>query len=411
MKKIVTLTALGACLISADAMASGFNLKEQSATALGNAFAGATAGAEDISYSYFNPAGLIRHKGTQVNMNATWVAPRSRAKSAYAKTPIGPSSSGYTGDIVDAAVIPATYISHQINEKLTAALSINTPYGMVTDYNRGWAGRFHGTYSKVLTVDVTPMMAYKVLDNLSIGAGLQIQYIRAHLKNSVATPFGEDYTSVKGDTVDIGYTLGALYDFNKSTRIGVGYRSQIKHKLKGDIDFSKMPMDQDVFASITTPANLTVGIYHDINDKWSVMAELGQTYWSSFEELRIEGTQGLRSVTEEKWKDTTFYSFGASYKLNEKWKLRAGFAFDQAAVGTTYRTPRIPDSDRRWYSAGVEYKMNENLTVNAGYTYIRADNGKVNLGSTSPHDRTRGTLSATYQNDVHIGGIGFNYNF
>ena len=62
MKKLLTLTAVGTVLVCSDALASGFNLKEQSAAAQGNAFAGATAGAEDISYSFFNPAGLTRHK-------------------------------------------------------------------------------------------------------------------------------------------------------------------------------------------------------------------------------------------------------------------------------------------------------------------------------------------------------------
>ena len=68
MKKLLTLTAVGTVLVCSDALASGFNLKEQSAAAQGNAFAGATAGAEDISYSFFNPAGLTRHKGTKISV-------------------------------------------------------------------------------------------------------------------------------------------------------------------------------------------------------------------------------------------------------------------------------------------------------------------------------------------------------
>lgn len=84
MKKLMTLTALGTLLVYSDALASGFNLKEQSAAAMGNAFAGATAGAEDISYSFFNPAGLTRHGGTKVSFGGTWIAPRSKAKRAIA---------------------------------------------------------------------------------------------------------------------------------------------------------------------------------------------------------------------------------------------------------------------------------------------------------------------------------------
>ena len=77
MKKLLTFTALGGILLATDASASGFNLKEQSIAAMGNAFAGATAGAEDVTYSYFNPAGLTRHAGVNFAGGATWIAPRS----------------------------------------------------------------------------------------------------------------------------------------------------------------------------------------------------------------------------------------------------------------------------------------------------------------------------------------------
>lgn len=79
MKKLLTLTALGTILMAADAMAAGFHLREQSAAAQGNAFAGATAGAENNSYAYFNVAGLTRHKGTQGNAGVTYIAPRAEA--------------------------------------------------------------------------------------------------------------------------------------------------------------------------------------------------------------------------------------------------------------------------------------------------------------------------------------------
>ena len=421
MKKLLTLTAIGTVLLCSNASASGFNLKEQSAAAQGNAFAGATAGAEDISYSYFNPAGLTRHKGTKMSFGGTWIAPRSRAKRAVANegTPLE-QTSGYTGDIVHAAVAPNFYLSHQFNDRWTGGLSLNVPYGMITKYNDLWAGRFHGTLSKVTTVTVTPMIAYKATDKLSLGAGFQMQYIKARLRNAVhynpQNPAAEDKASLEGDTFDMGYQLGALYELTPKTSFGIGYRSQIKHKLKGDIKFdgimgSVLGMNQDIGARLTTPANLTIGAYHDINDKWSVMAEFGRTYWSSFEELRIIGDKGLNNVTEEKWKDTTFYAIGASYQWDDQWKFRAGFAVDQSAVGQEYRTPRIPDSDRLWYAAGAEYKYNDKWTFNLGYTYIRAKKGKVKLNGSHEGDDTRGTLRADYENDIHILALSANYNF
>ena len=413
MKKLLCYTALGAVIMCSQANAAGFHLKEQSAAAQGNAFAGATAGAEDISYSFFNPAGLTRHKGTKTSFGATYIAPRAKAKTAHGSE----GQTDYIGDIVHTAVSPYFYFSHQLNNKWTAAISMNTPYGMITSYDDNWAGRFHGTKSDVKTLTLTPMMAYKATDKLSLGAGFQMQYIKAKLSNAQKIPLGEDHVKLQGDTFDIGYTLGALYEYSDRTRFGVGYRSQIKHKLKGDIEFDKLGamMNQDITARLTTPASLTFGAYHDINDQWSVMAEIGRVYWSSFDELRIRGNT-IDSLTEEKWKDTTSYAIGASYRVNDQWKLRAGFAIDSGAVGDEYRTPRIPEADRYWYSGGVEYGINEKTTLNVGYTYIRAEKGKVNLrgdhaGDVNGYGQSRGSINAKYENDVHILAVGLNYNF
>ena len=95
MKKILTLTALGTILLASNAMAAGFHLREQSAAAQGNAFAGATAGAENNSYAYFNAAGLTRHKGDQFTAGATYIA--SQAQATNIKNVGGiPGSSGGT---------------------------------------------------------------------------------------------------------------------------------------------------------------------------------------------------------------------------------------------------------------------------------------------------------------------------
>lgn len=176
MKKIVTLTALGVILAASQANAAGFHLREQSAAAQGNAFAGATAGAENNSYSYFNVAGLTRQKGTQVNLGGTYIAPEASAGNIR-------GVAGETGDvhnIVHAAIAPNGTISHQLNDEVTLGLALNVPFGMITKYDRNWAGSDHGLTSKVTTVTTTPMVAWKATDKLSIGAGLPIQYVKAH---------------------------------------------------------------------------------------------------------------------------------------------------------------------------------------------------------------------------------------
>ncbi len=416
MKKLLTYTALGTVLFAAQASASGFLLREQSVAALGNAFAGATAGAEDISYSFYNPAGITRHKGMHANLNGTAITGYVKGYDATSSSAPG-RFEDRMNHLVNRIILPSGYFTYQLNDQWTAGVTTSAPFGLVTDYSNGWSGANHGTLSDVATYNITPVMAYKANQNLSLAAGFQMQYIDAELRNGVghgSLPFYNN-AKLEGNTFDVGYVLGGMYEFNPSTRIGVGYRSEVKHKLKGDVKFDRsmiIPgvanmLDQRINARLTTPAMLSLGVYHDINEKWAVMAEAQKTYWSSFKDLTIIGNSGLFNVTHEHWKDVWFYSIGASYKVDDQWKLKVGLAYDQTPVSTAYRTPRVPDSDRIWHSIGAEYKYNENWTFNGGYTWIRAEKSTVNL----VNDASRGDLYARYKGNIHLFGFSVNYNF
>ena len=407
MKKLLTYTTLASVMAIANANAAGFHLREQSGAAMGNAFAGATAGAENNSYAYFNVAGLTRQKGTQLNVGGTYIAPEASASNI--KNVGGQGDESDVHNIVHAAVAPNMSYSHQINDKYTFGLGVNVPFGMITKYDARWAGADHGATSKVTAVTTTPMIAYKATDKLSLGAGLPIQYFKARLTSTGG--YGQIDTSLEGDSVDVGYQLGALYELDEKTRFGVNYRSEINHKLKGEIESKLAPVstyNQDITARIDTPAMLSVGAYHEINDKWAVMAEYQRVFWNSFDSIDIYGADTpFLSHTPENWEDANFYAIGTSYQIDDQWKLRLGLAYDDAAVKLDYRTPRIPDSRRIWYSTGLEYQYNENLTFDMGFTYIQAKEASIDI---APRGTSAG-VKADYENSVKMWGLSVNYKF
>ena len=288
-------------------------------------------------------------------------------------------------------------------------MALNVPFGMITKYDQDWPGSDHGITSKVMTATVTPMFAYKATDKLSLGAGLQMQYVKARLTGTFNG--GAVSTAMEGDAFDIGYQLGAMYEFNENTRVGVAYRSQVKHKLTGDLTAS-MPrpsLNQDIFAKLNTPEMLSMGVFHQINDKWSVMAEYQRVFWSSFKTLDIHGQEyPFLSSTKEHWRDTNFFAIGASYQIDHQWKWRLGLAYDQSAVRLQHRTPRIPDSDRIWYSTGLNYQYNDRLSFDLAYTYIKAHDAHLDTkltGNGGSH------VTAEYTNSVQLFGLSLNYKF
>lgn len=408
-------------------LAAGYALKEQSATAQGNAFAGATADAEDISYMFFNPAALARHGGFQAEAVASGIFAQSDAGNAsgvdLADNPISGTAGG---DAAVDALVPAFYASAQVSDQIFLGVGVNAPFGLKTTYDEQWIGRYHALTSQLQTININPTIAYRFNDWISIGAGLQAQHADARLTNAIdtgslaglpdgGTPNQDSFGEVEGDDWGFGYTLGVLIEPTDRTRVGFGFRSQVVHEIEGDADFVLSPSgegiraatgaftDTGATADVTTPSSVSFGVYHEATDRLALMGEFAWFDWSAFKELRIQFDNAAQtdSVTVEDWDDSLFGAIGATYLVNDALKLRAGLAFDESPIPEETRTPRIPDGDRYWVSIGASYAPAPWLEVSAGYTHIFVEDTEVRLDGTGA-DARRGSLSVDYDNQIDI---------
>lgn len=393
---IAGLTAPLLFLSPAGANAGGFAVKEQSTAAQGNSFAGATAGAEDVTYMFFNPAGLIRQKDNQTAIVLNYIAVQGETVNADAGV-LGESTSG---DAAVDALVPAAYAMWTISPDLKLGIGINSPFGLKTEYSQTWAGRYHAVESDMRTINVNPALAYRINDIFSIGAGLQIQHIDVTLSNMVNFGGGDLLAEITGDDWGFGANLGLLAELSDATRLGLGYRSRVKHTIKGDFTIGG-GLISDASADFTAPDMATAGIHHDINDQWAIMGELALTRWSSFDELRIVDSGGPISQTPEDWEDVWFLALGATWRPSENWAFRAGVGYDQAPIPDNRRTPRITDEDRILLSLGAQFQPSRNITIEAAYSHFFIKDGSVDLaaGYTAP---ALPALTADYENSVDI---------
>ncbi|MBF5096335.1 transporter [Azospirillum sp. INR13] len=414
--------------------AAGFALKEQSVSGQGTAFAGVTAGGNgDASSMYYNPATMGLVTGIEAVQTATGVIVKSKVESASATragrlggTAIGGNAS--PGDIAQDAIVPAGYFVYSINDDLKVGLSANGPWGLVTDYGDSWIGRYHGIRSDLRTYNFVPTVSYRINPMITIGGGVQIQYAKAKLSQSsdfgasrLGRPGALDVKSdVTGDDWGWGVSLGALIEPMKGTRIGIGYRSAVKHTLTGNISFTGLPPalagalpSQSANADLITPEIASIGLYHEVNDRWAVMADVQWTNWSRFKELRVNiANPALTSVTEEHWKDTWYYALGTSYKVTDKLTLRGGVAFDKSAVDVEFRTPRIPEQNRYWLSVGAGYQVTDSLRVDAAYSHVFVPKASVNLtDDLTGAEAGRGNLTAEYKNGIDLIGLQAKFTF
>ena len=431
---------------------------------MGKAYAGAAAVAEDASTVWFNPAGMSYLTDS--------LGGKSQVSNALnivvAKTDFTDKGSSVPASLGNARIegkrktsetivspIPGLYFVHPINDKLNFGLSVNGPFGSKTLYDEDWIGRYQATETDMKTYNFNPSLSWKANDKLSLGGGISAQYIDVKLGKSydtaaacrkVALQSGStatlDYCNSKypkaaqvdkdgqalvaGDDLSFGFNLGLLYQPTKLTRLGVSYRSQIKHDLEGKATYKNNKAfepiiaqleaagintftDRKIEASVKLPESISFSLVHKLNDRLELMGDFPWTGWSSFKELHVteKGTGNDVTKVHENWKDVTRVSLGANYKYNDKLVLRTGVAFDEEPIPSArYRTPRIPGNNRTWLSLGAGYKLNKKMGLDFGYSHLFLNKTAIDNPGENGY-----SVKGNYDSHVDIVSAQFNYTF
>ena len=439
-KLAIAVAIASASLVASQAFASGFQVREQSAKTLANALSNAAAGAEDVSFMAYNPAALGNIDGNQFAVGVAYIDADFELKDAEASSATGADyDNGGSRQGGESAVVPSFAVKTQASERIDLGLAIFSPYGLSTEYDEDWIGRYHAIETELATIDIQPTLNFRVTERWSVAAGLIAEYGDATISNAIdlgglgaqasllpASAAGQfdGKAEVNGDDWGYGYTLGTLFQVTDRTRLGLSYRSEIDLTLDGEVEYSSdNATGQTVLANsgledgggtadISTPANANVGVFHQLTPRLALMANASWTDWSSFEELKVEFDSGGDSTTSENWEDSWAYSVGANYALTDQWLLRAGAGYDETPVPSAeYRTPRVPDADRTWATLGATYQVNDKLGVTAGYMHVFGDDGDIDQDASKTENKQKGNLSGTYEVAADVFALSMDYRF
>ncbi|HZR70341.1 MAG TPA: outer membrane protein transport protein [Burkholderiales bacterium] len=454
------------------AHAAAFALQEQNASGLGNSFAGQAAAAENASTIYFNPAGMsFLPAGPQFSLGGDYIKPStkfSNGGSTAAGFPTSPATQrplgSNGGEAGNPAFVPNVYFAMDVAPNLKAGIGISVPFGLATEYDSDWIGRFQAIKSEIQAVNINPSVSWKMNDRTALGFGLNYQRIDAELTNAVNTPgavFGgvfqtvlgltgnqvtagtqantaasavaatgltEGNVKVTGDDTAWGWNIGAMFQLAPETRLGLSYRSQMKYKVEGDVTFSNIPSaatfnaidptgalagrfaNGKVTLDLKLPDSFSAALSHKLDSKWTLLADVTWTGWSSIQQLRIVRDDGTElSNTPENFKDTWRVGVGGVYRYNDAWSIKTGVAYDQSPVNNTDRTARLPDNDRYWISIGAQYRLSKTATLDYGYAHLFVKNTSINQNAGNAN--VNGQLVGTYKASIDIIGIQYSQSF
>jgi long-chain fatty acid transport protein len=380
----VLLVAMGVIAPPRRAGASGFALREESAKLMGTAYAGTAAVADDASDGFYNVAGLTRIRQGSVVGTVTGFLLNLDFHATSATAFDQPVSGARNLEPTRNAVVPSFHLAWRLNERWVLGFGVTAPYGLEIKYPDTSAVRYVATKSELVTYNLNPMIAYRITDQWSIGAGFNAQYAKAKLEQKLAIPlpgFPDGDIFVKPSAWGWGANVGVLYEPTATMRFGVNYRSQINSTLSGLAKVRNVPTFKSgsIDAELNLPDTVTASGLVPVLPGLELVGDVSWTHWAVFKELRGTFNNGLPDlVIDENFRDTWRGSLGFNYAISDAWAVRMGGTYDQSPVTNSNRTVRIPDSDRWLLGVGTGYHLTESLVIDFAYLHIFFDGGTVN---------------------------------
>ncbi|MFY9326759.1 MAG: outer membrane protein transport protein [Georgfuchsia sp.] len=423
------LLALVTSVYSCTAGAAGFQLLEQNASGLGNAYAGSAAVADNASTIFYNPAGMTQLKPREYSLGLAVIQPSFKF-SDNGSSAGALAGTGNGGDAGELGLVPNGYLSWAYDKNIYFGIGFGAPFGLMTKYDKPWLGAAQATSFEIKTYNINPSIAYQINDTVSIGGGVSWQRLEAEYKRQagVVALFGPGTDALAAatpiklnlDDEAWGWNVGALFTLSSATRLGISYRSSIKHDITGKIEASgpsagvNAAVASNARTNVELPDTFIASMTHKYSDQWELLGDLSWTGWSSIPRIDIVRTSGAGAGTVAQTLDTDFrdtwrVAAGANYKMADDMKLKFGIAYDQTPVkGAATRLVSLPDNNRIWLTFGTQWKPATDATLDLGVAYLvmkdaAIDNNQAVTG--------RGRVTGNYKDSGWILGAQYSASF
>ena len=432
-KSILIIVSLGLSWsltkLNQEAFAGGYMIPHQTARGLGLSNA-MTAGVNDASAVYYNPAALSEVPGDNLLMSGTYVNLQNSVENS------GRKSTNKHDDSFLASFF-ANY--HIPGSDFTLGIGTYTPFGLATTYDSDAFTRFAATHTELKTIYVTPALSWNPSNYFSFGAGLSFVHSSGVFSRALCLdpisfctqPLGLEGTVRITDTADaFAYNLGLLVKPTDNLKFGFSYRSRVDLRFdNADAKFGgafSTPTVKAHVSPLPLPPVIDAGLFWQITPSWGAEFVYEYTRWSEFKNFTATfspttiflplGAPIPGFQLPQDWKNTSTLRLGSYYALNTNWELRGGLAVEQTPIPNKTLNPAIPDADKLTLNAGVGYKWDK-FSVDLGYMAVFYKTRKVTndelegLPATAPLFYAGAPGKDKYQTFVNFVTFSIGYRF
>lgn len=441
MKQIRNSTILMCmALIAGQLFAGGFALTGvgSRATSMGGAFRGLS---DDASAMYWNPAGLGFMDENSVSLGGTFIMPSATWDPSGTSVASNP---GYEAKEYEAEkklrMFPNAFLTNTRNSRFKFGLGVYIPYGLGTTWD---AYKLPGTpmvysgaenfpkdemMSSVAVVDVHPTVAYHLLPNLSIGAGLSAMYGMIDIAQIKfpASPYAPLTSDLSGAGFGFGANMGIMFKPTECMSIGISGKLPSTIAMEGDAEVllwmpAQAPVpemtlggESDIEADLKLPGEIGIGIASTRIPNLTLTLDYAYTMWDRLDKVLVEMTDPITItdamvVSESElvfdWENTHRISLGGEYAMGMN-KLRLGFFYDQTPIPEETQIPTLSDvSDK--FSSNIGWGIDlGKIGVEANAQWVMFSEREIGDTDTTPNN-----TPGKYSSNSLSGNIGLTYKF
>lgn len=281
------------------------------------------------------------------------------------------------GNVMQLTPNASGFYSQKLSDDWYAGLGLYGNYGLGIDYGH-WAGDRLIKKSTMVAMTLSPSLAYKLNERLSVGASANINYGFLSLTRNVDNG---DEKETDHDWA-MSYRLGLLMQLTDQTRAGITWNSKTDYQftINGKARFpalSNVQYDLPLSAQVRAPQQIMTSLVHDINTQWSVMGDLGWQDWSQFGAPQIT-LNGQTPDKTNRMKDTWHTAVGVQYRPTVQWRLNAGVAFDSSPYGDQSNAAMtLPTGDEWRFGTGAQYQITPASNIGFAVEYLHMQSSRV----------------------------------
>lgn len=444
-KFLSTIIALGTAV---SAIAEGYQVNSLSARQEGMGHVGVAMelGAESM---FFNPGAMaFSDKTFELSGALSAIIPSATA-----------THNGIDYDTDNKVSTPFNIsASFKVYDNLYAGLSLYTPYGSAINWGENWPGAVLNQSVEIKSFNLQPTLSWRVLPNLSVGAGMMIGWGSVDLNkglvsaSSLNTLLGAlqmppammfdgitpASVNLKGSSkLALGFNVGAMWKVDSRWSIGASFRSRMILTVdKGDavVTYANETARKllgtyldnlnttNFSASLPCPYIFTAGISYKPIDGLIVAFDAQLNGWGTYKTLDI-AFDNLPAYDQHLTKDyhnAMTYHLGAQYALTPRMDIRAGLMIDTTPVNNDYYNPETPGQTRIEPSVGFSFRPVRQLSIDVAMMYVHGCGAKNARGEYEDFIAKNypqlglpvtGTFTADYKLHAFSPAIGLTYSF